>query len=479
MARLEDLLAQCLDDMEEGSSVEECLARYPQWRDELEPLLLTAHRIRSAPEVAPSAAFRQVARTRMLNLIQAGAPAERRRQAVVKGGLLRRAWPLRRAWSMARGLSVPVLASFLLVISMVIGGGVVYASGDSLPGDFLYPLKLTTEQVRLVLSPSETGDAQLHLSFAGERVREAAKLAERGEGEHLEASMSRYVGEMEAASEIFQKQAERGGDITPLALLLQENLAHHQMALARLRERVPKEARPVIQRAVVASTGAQKRVVVTMADIEPGATPVPETTEAPTVTLTAVTPTAPSGKPQPHITATATSTVTHRTPTPTSTVPHHTRTTTPAKRYHTPTETPKPSKTPKPTKTPQPTKTPRPTKTPALTKTSKPTKTPAPTKTPQPTKTPKPTKTPAPTKTPEPTKTPRPTKTPALTKTPKPTKTPAPTKTPQPTKTPRPTKTPALTKTPKPTKTPAPTKTPQPTKTPKPTKTRKPTGSMS
>ncbi len=72
MVTLEDLLAQCLDDLAKGSSVEECLARYPQWRDELKPPLLTPQRVHTAPRVVPSPAFRQVARPRMLNLLPAG-----------------------------------------------------------------------------------------------------------------------------------------------------------------------------------------------------------------------------------------------------------------------------------------------------------------------------------------------------------------------------------------------------------------------
>ena len=279
MVTLEDLLAQCLDDLAKGSSVEECLARYPQWRDELKPLLLTAQRIHTAPRVVPSPAFRQVARTRMLNLIQAEAPVEHRSRGVVQVYVHRILQPFLNIPTMARHLSAPILASLLLVASMIIGGGVVYASGDSLPGDILYPVKLTTEQVQLTLSLYETGDAQLHLKFAGERVREAVELAARSKIEGVDTPINRYVRQMITVCEIVEKQAERGEHSTSLGLLLLDDLVDHQMALARLRERLPEEAGLALQEAMVASGAVQERVLEVIKEREPA--PMPEPTSVP------------------------------------------------------------------------------------------------------------------------------------------------------------------------------------------------------
>ena len=70
MCSIEELLAQYLKEMEKGHSVEECLARHPGRCEELAPLLRIAQRIRSLPEVSPSAAFRQDARTHILSMIK-------------------------------------------------------------------------------------------------------------------------------------------------------------------------------------------------------------------------------------------------------------------------------------------------------------------------------------------------------------------------------------------------------------------------
>lgn len=69
---IENVLHDCLTEMEKGRSAEKCLGEHPQWRDELAPLLRTATRLRSAPQVKPSAAYRRRAALRMASLIEEG-----------------------------------------------------------------------------------------------------------------------------------------------------------------------------------------------------------------------------------------------------------------------------------------------------------------------------------------------------------------------------------------------------------------------
>jgi hypothetical protein len=44
---LEEILAICLDDLQAGMTSAECLARYPEYADQLKPLLLTAERLQN------------------------------------------------------------------------------------------------------------------------------------------------------------------------------------------------------------------------------------------------------------------------------------------------------------------------------------------------------------------------------------------------------------------------------------------------
>ncbi len=62
---LEAALAACLDDLQAGMTPAQCLARYPEYADQLEPLLLTAERLLGQPWPTLSAGGRVRGRERM------------------------------------------------------------------------------------------------------------------------------------------------------------------------------------------------------------------------------------------------------------------------------------------------------------------------------------------------------------------------------------------------------------------------------
>ncbi len=56
---IQDALDRCLDDLYSGgASIEQCLARYPEYASELRPLLRTAERLEAVAEVRPSKAWK-------------------------------------------------------------------------------------------------------------------------------------------------------------------------------------------------------------------------------------------------------------------------------------------------------------------------------------------------------------------------------------------------------------------------------------
>jgi hypothetical protein len=70
------------------------------------------------------------------------------------------------------------LASAIVVFLLL--GSAVSVSAASVPGDFLYPVKRATEQVRLTLA-SEQQQVNLYLEFARQRLQELRTLKDRGE----------------------------------------------------------------------------------------------------------------------------------------------------------------------------------------------------------------------------------------------------------------------------------------------------------
>jgi len=147
MTNVDDILEQCLTELLTGAStVEECLARYPEHTAQLEPLLRTAARVEMGSRVHPSPVFKARARSKLTMHMQA---YPRRREAS--------GFPF---WRMMAGLAAVVLTLFVT--------GTVYAQGV-LPGDPFYEWKLTSERAwRVVSSNTVITD----LRIANRRINE-------------------------------------------------------------------------------------------------------------------------------------------------------------------------------------------------------------------------------------------------------------------------------------------------------------------
>jgi hypothetical protein len=121
MSNIEDILDRCLQDIEAGRSVEECLEGYPEWRDELAPLLKAADRLRSAAVVKPSAAFRQSVAMRLANLTaeENGHPEKRSRHAGAEGRVFQRT-PLLLYRRLAEYWGIPSILLLLVSAGLLI-----------------------------------------------------------------------------------------------------------------------------------------------------------------------------------------------------------------------------------------------------------------------------------------------------------------------------------------------------------------------
>jgi hypothetical protein len=78
------------------------------------------------------------------------------------------------------------ITSILIALSLLLGGtgAAVYASQDSQPGDMLYTVKTTGEDVQFRLANHADTKVQLALKFAARRVSEALNMAENGQQIH-------------------------------------------------------------------------------------------------------------------------------------------------------------------------------------------------------------------------------------------------------------------------------------------------------
>ena len=157
-------LETCLTWMDQGSDLESCLARYPEFIDELRPLLMASMDAKSFADIEIPVEI--LKRNKAKGLIVA---ADFREQRVPRKNVF--AKPV----SLVFRLSLAAILA-LLLLAGIGGTGLVRASATSLPGDQFYPVKLTWENVLLKLSVSQTERQTLEDQFKQERLHEIEEL---------------------------------------------------------------------------------------------------------------------------------------------------------------------------------------------------------------------------------------------------------------------------------------------------------------
>ena len=179
--RFDDLLNDCLERMNRGEDVRQCIDRYPEHRHELLPLLNAAA---ATMQVATSSSYRPEARARGL---------KRLTQALSeRGASSSRRFPL--LW---RPVARPLVIGLAAVVLMVVAaGGTSLAASDSVPGDSLYWVKTTKENISLRLPRSNANKAKIHARLAKVRGREMSRLIASGRfqrAEKLARRISRHL----------------------------------------------------------------------------------------------------------------------------------------------------------------------------------------------------------------------------------------------------------------------------------------------
>jgi len=177
-----NILDECLERLINGEAIEKCLADYPDYSVELEPLLRTVLDARKASAIEPRPEFRERSGYEFQAAIREMEPEKGR-------GFF--AWFPR--WA-------TVVSA--VVIVLLAATGTVAASTGSLPDEPLYHVKLATEAVRLAFTPSALGKAGLYAKFADERVEEIVRMADEGKSEQIEKATDRMNDQLIAMSEL-------------------------------------------------------------------------------------------------------------------------------------------------------------------------------------------------------------------------------------------------------------------------------------
>ena len=165
---LYDTLEICLQELENGADLETVLARYPAYAGELRPILKASIQARAMAVPAPSPAAVRRGRAKLLQ------HASEMREA--------KAAPRKRMIPVFQRLAISFALTALFLTS---GTGLVGASSSALPGEKLYPVKLTWENVRLMFAFSHEAQEALEHAFENERLHEVSELLTEGRHETI------------------------------------------------------------------------------------------------------------------------------------------------------------------------------------------------------------------------------------------------------------------------------------------------------
>jgi hypothetical protein len=168
MSDLYDVLELCLQEIEKGMDLETVLSRYPRYADELRPILETSVQAIQLASPGPSLEVERRGRAKVLQ----HAAQMREAQAHSQIRQSRRLWsvPLRRALVTLAVIGVLFIGSTRLV----------EASSTTLPGDNLYPVKRTWEDVRVFFTFNNQARETLEVEHENERLDELNDLFTKG-----------------------------------------------------------------------------------------------------------------------------------------------------------------------------------------------------------------------------------------------------------------------------------------------------------
>ena len=165
MNNLYEALEICLQDIEQGAEIETVLFGYPDLADELRPILEASVNAKSMAVLTPSAEV--IRRNRATLLQQAAEMREAKGQPAS-----RRTW-----FASLRRVAVMLVVVAILFAS---GTGLVRAASTTLPGDNLYPVKRTWEDVLLLFTFNLQQRDALEIEQETKRLAELNELFAKG-----------------------------------------------------------------------------------------------------------------------------------------------------------------------------------------------------------------------------------------------------------------------------------------------------------
>ena len=105
----------------------------------------------------------------------------------------------------------------LAILALFLFGGMgitAYAASSSLPGDALYPLKTTVENVRAGWTPNTASKARLYMAFAGRRLSEIQLLMDQSRYDDIPRAANEFERDIQRAMNATERLSQTNPDRT-------------------------------------------------------------------------------------------------------------------------------------------------------------------------------------------------------------------------------------------------------------------------
>lgn len=188
MNNLYDILEICLQEIENGADVDTVLFRYPEFAQELRPILETSVKAKHIAVPEPSS---DVVRRNRAKVLQHAAELRETK-----------AQPSRSFWSVSLRRALVSLAVIATLFAS--STGLVRAASTTLPGDNLYPVKRTWEDVLVLFTFDVQAREALEVEHENERLEELSELFTEGRSAEVDfvGSVTRQDGDLWLVSDI-------------------------------------------------------------------------------------------------------------------------------------------------------------------------------------------------------------------------------------------------------------------------------------
>ncbi len=260
-ADLDSIVEICLEQvLQQGKSVEEVLAQFPQYSEEIRPLLESALWLEQQSHLYDLSHDRLILqKQRLLYQIRSDKRA-----------------PISRKWnpfSMPRwkkGYGTALIVLILLVLLFgTIGSGVALAAQSSLPGDLLYPVKITLENVPLTVVADPLQRQQILLKNSQRRLQESETLLLLGRDSDVPKAIELYRNELEQLVQELPPQSRLMNNPQAISQLsiMEARLQQNQQLLQRISQKLSPGQYPVTTDAVSLTLMATTSIKQLMEDV--------------------------------------------------------------------------------------------------------------------------------------------------------------------------------------------------------------------